>query len=259
MIKRTSLALAIALPSLLALTPSRAEAQPRLESADYRRLDRHLKSSPQHFAFELRLGTFLPRIDEEPGLSGKPFETIFGDDKRIYVGFEFDWQALRIPYFGTLGPGVSWGYTHMSAKAKLSDSDEESAESTGLAIQPMYLAAVLRIDVLARELSVPLVPYGKAGLGYSLWRSTNDSGTSVRDGIEAKGHSSGTHFALGGMLLLDVFDPSAALLFDENLGVNNSYLYFEWYWSNVGNGLIEDKPQLRVGTSSWVAGVALEF
>ena len=41
-----------------------------------------------------------------------------------------------------------------------SGTDIDSAENTSLTIMPMYLAAVLRIDVLSRELSIPTIGIG---------------------------------------------------------------------------------------------------
>jgi hypothetical protein len=248
--------LAVALSSLLAASTARAQS---METRDYRRIDRPMRATPQTFAFELRLGTYQPRIDQEFSGGVGPYEKVFGGDKRFYFGLEVDWQALRIPYLGTLGPGLSWGYVSTSSNAKISSTGADSAETTSLSIMPMTLAAVLRIDVFAREIGIPLVPYGKAGLGFGLWNSSNESGTSVRDGVDGKGHSSGTHFALGGMFLLDTLDPGSALKFDEEVGVNNSYVYFEWMWSDLGTGLIEKNDQMRIGTSSWVTGIALEF
>ena len=67
----------------------------------------HPSRSPQNFAFELRFSPYRPQIDEEESLNGKtPFADAFGDKPRLYIGAEFDWQIFRIPYVGTIGPGV---------------------------------------------------------------------------------------------------------------------------------------------------------
>ncbi len=256
---RASVGLGVVLASLVGAA-GEASAQSSVSRRDYRRLDRHLPESPQRFAFELRLGPYQPRVDEEFSNGKTPYKDIYGSGKNFYIGFEVDWQALRIPYLGTLGPGFAWGYSSRSAKAKLSGTTNDSAENTSLTIMPMYLAAVLRVDVLARELSIPLVPYAKAGLGLGLWSTSTESGVSTRDGVEGRGRSWGTHLALGGMFQLDFLEPNASLTFDDELGVNNSYLYFEYVWSDLGTmTLFEDKNQMRVGTKSWVAGLAFEF
>src|SRR5262249_13618963 len=53
--------------------------------------------TPQRFAFELRFGPYRPDIDD-PFPGQKPYENVFGTDHRVAVGFEFDWQAMRIPF-----------------------------------------------------------------------------------------------------------------------------------------------------------------
>jgi hypothetical protein len=132
----------------------------------------------------------------------------------------------------------------------------------------MYVVGVARVDVLARELGIPLVPYVKAGVGYALWKTSDGSGTSkvptdnpeTKDKVETtegKGHSYGLHFAPGIMLMLDWFDERSARRLDNFVGVNHSYLFLEWMRANLdgfGSG-----DQMRVGTSTWVAGLALEY
>ena len=235
------------------------EASAQIDTRDYRRADRKMPESPQQFAFELRMGPYQPRVDEE--FNGKtPFADTFGNGKGFHIGAEIDWQALRIPYIGSFGPGFSWAYTSRSAKAKISGTQKESAEETQLSIMPMTVVGVLRIDSLTRSFGVPLVPYGKAGLGLGLWSVSTEQGTVTRDGVQGRGRSWGTHLALGGMLHLDFLEKDTALAFDDELGVNNTYLFLEWMWSDLGSSsFIESKPQMRVGTSGWVAGLALEF
>ncbi len=213
--------------------------------------------SPQHAAFELRLGPYKPNVDKE--FSGaKPFDQTFGDDTRMLFGIEVDWQALRIPMLGTLGPGVGWGYTRFSADALLADgSGNRSAQQTTLSIMPMYLVGVLRVDVLNREVGIPLVPYGKVGLGYALWWAGDGDGGSEVGGIKGKGSSYGFHYAVGGMLSLDFIDQTSAVEMDSTVGVNNTYVFFEWYGSQLdgfGSG-----DQMQVGTNTWTLGLALEI
>ena len=216
--------------------------------------------SPQHFAFELRIGRYTPDIDSEPGIKGHPYQDVFGSMPRAMVGMEFDWQVLRIPYLGTLGPGVGVGYTSMSDKAYITGSSTKSGEDTSLDIFPMWGVAVLRADVFYREMHIPLIPYAKGGLGYALWRASNSAGTSEQPkegGVVGKGHSWGTMFAGGVALSLNPFDPRAAKQLDNATGVNNTLLYLEWQVLAL-NGLGQSNA-LHVGTSNWVAGIAFEF
>jgi hypothetical protein len=248
---RLGLFATVALAALLAPAPASAADL----SDELGRYDRSQRSeSPQEVAVEFRFGRYVPNADE--GVNGTPYQDVFGTDNRYYGGLELDWQLLRIPLLGTLSPGVGIGFTKSSAKALLEDG-RVSGQSTGLEILPMYLVAVLRADVIAKKTPIPLVPYGKLGLGFAFWRAT-DAGEAARvDGVSGRGHSYGPQFALGGMLLLDAFDPADARTADANIGLNHSYVFGEWYVSKLdGFGA---KDQLQVGTNTWTIGLAFEF
>ena len=213
--------------------------------------------SPQNAAFEVRFGPYTPNVDDEFGGGATPYEDTFGDDTRWMIGLEVDWQAIRIDHFGSFGPGVGWGYTTASADAPLSSSGDRSEQETSLSIMPMYAVGVLRVDVLTHDLHIPLVPYAKAGLGFAMWWS-GDADESGRDdqGTIGRGLSYGFQWALGIMLHLDPLDRGSARTMDLETGVNNSYLFIEWYNSML-DGFGGDV--LQVGTSTWIAGLALEI
>ncbi len=231
----------------------------RADDSDFPR--KHI--SKQWFAFELRFAPYWPNIDSQPGVTGNPYHTIFGNMPRLLVAAEFDVQALRIPHFGTLGPGVSFGYTQMSAPAPLADGSGVSAENTNLEVFPMYAVAVLRVDVLLRELRVPVVPYVKVGIGYTLWRSFTDSGTSnYTDPVTGKtsnafGGTLGEQIMLGGALNLDWIDRRSATALDEATGINHTYIFGEWMLANLDN--FGSSSGLRVGTNTFCGGLAFEF
>jgi hypothetical protein len=213
--------------------------------------------SAQNFALELRFSPYYAAVDDEPGLRGTPFKDRFGDKPRLSIGAEFDWQTLRIPYVGTLGPGLGLQYVTMSRDAR-TVSGAASGDSYSLDIYPFYLTGVLRADVFWRTLGFPIVPYGKLGLAWAPWRASNTGGTSSSDdGISGKGQTFGTHVALGAMFALDVLDYSATRNMDSAVGINGTYLYAELYWLNL-NGLGQSNA-LYVGTTTWAAGLAFEF
>lgn len=217
----------------------------------------HPYRSPQNFAFELRFSPYRPQVDEEPGLQGKPFEDTFGPNPRPSLQLEFDWQVLRIPHLGTIGPGLGVGLVSFGRDVR-TVSGRESGDETNFTVYPFWLSGVLRADVFWREYGFPFVPYGKLGAGMGIWRASGATGTSRDDaGVAGKGTTLGTHTALGVAFALDVIDDGASKNMDELAGINNTYLYAEYYWLSL-NGLAQDNA-LRVGTNTWAAGLAFEF
>ena len=211
----------------------------------------------QNFAFELRFGPYKPQIDEEPALGGKrPYETAFGTMPRLLIALELDWQMLRIPHLGTLGPGLGIGQTSMSTSVK-TVSGRESGDETSLEINPLWGVGVLRADVLWRELGVPLVPYGKLGIAVAPWRASNSGETASAGNVSGKGTTWGTQAAVGLMFALDALDPGASRTMDNTLGINGTYLFAEYYWLGL-NGIGQSTP-LRVGASTWTAGFTFEM
>jgi hypothetical protein len=255
------------------------------------RLQRRNDHSTQTMAFELRFGPYAPHIDNgvgdvtettspgSPCVGRKPGACLYGDKTRYQLGFEIDRQFWRAPHVGTLAVGFGWGFTSRSGPNKAAavtadatpddtamDASDEPEVPIGqkgtLNIMPMYAVGVLRVDVLARELGVPLVGYGKLGLGYALWWVTNGRGTarvaaqrSNGEPVDFVGRDStfGLQAALGAMFLLDALEPSAGAELDTSMGINNSYFFLEWSVSNF------DDKHLDVGTNTWVAGLAVEL
>jgi hypothetical protein len=240
--------------------PSRAIAQETRQEALSGRHKAY--ESPQHFAFELRFSPFKPDIDSDSALQGAtPYGSVFGSSPRVLVDAELDWQAARIPHLGTIGPGLAIGYTTMTDPAQfatLHNGTLTSGENTSLEILPMYAVAVLRADVLWRELHVPLVPYAKLGVGVAYWRASNTLGTSSAQGVKGEGHTFGAQLAVGIGFNLNVLDEYAARNFDDSMGVNNTYVFAEWTRSDL-TGLWAQQSPLRVGGTYWTFGLAFEF
>ncbi len=213
--------------------------------------------SAQNFALEFRVSPYSPAVDEEPGLRGTPFRDRFGDAPRVAIGLELDWQTLRIPFVGTVGPGLGVGIVSMSRPSK-TVSGRPSGDEYGLTIHPLYLAAVLRGDALWRDLGVPFVPFAKLGLGAGVWRAWNSIGTARSpDGTAGRGITWGTLLAVGASLPLDALDPTSSRSVDSAVGINATHLFVEYYWLAL-DGLFQ-RDALHVGTRTWAAGLAFEF
>lgn len=211
--------------------------------------------SDQNGALEFRMGPYRPRVDEEFGGGATPFDDSFGPGQSVMVGLEVDWQVLHIPHFGSIGPGVGAQFVTFSGNAPFADGSGVSQQPTSLWIIPTYAVGVLRLDVLARDFDVPLVPYIKAGLAYAIWEARDAGATSEAAGVQGLGAELGYQVQAGGMLLLNFFAPQASLDMDNATGVNNAYLFWEWMYSDVssfGRGM-------QVGASTWVAGLAIEY
>lgn len=256
----------------LVLSTLPAEAQSRnIRKNNWRQRGRGggiYKGTPQYVALELRGGPYYPAVDEEFGGPG-PYARYFGDEWRLFVGAEIDWQALRIPFVGTIGPG--FGIGRMSASGKgfadgvLNDGDPSNDNTrtgdTALIIVPMHLSVVLRVDELFRRTQIPFVPYAKIGLGYGLWWCTagsNDCKVTSADGksdVIGEGSSYGVHWALGGSVPMDFLGRREMSALDQETGVNHIHLFAEWYNQSLGLG----SNQMRIGTSTWMTGLVLEM
>ena len=240
----------------LALLSRPAAAQGVDEFGSYGKGRRGQQSeSKQDAAFELRFGRYVPEVDDQ--LGSTPFKDTFGNDARYLFGFEGDWQLIRIPHFGTIGPGFGWGVTKFGGKASFADGSGISGAETRIWIMPMHLVGVVRADVLPRDFSIPLVPYAKLGLGYGLWWSSDGEKSAKAGGKSGKGASYGLTYALGGMFLLDILDQDDAATADGLTGINNSYLFAEWYRPQLDG--FGSETVLDISSSSWLVGIAMEM
>ena len=145
----------------------------------------------------------------------------------------------------------------MSRTARTKQTGRESGDEYSLTIYPFTLNAVLRADALWRDRGFPLVPYAKLGLGMGLWEASTTGGTSEFNGVSGKGATWGTNTAIGIAFALDAIDQGATRNMDNAIGINNTYVYAEYYWLNL-NGMFQESA-LHVGTNTWAAGLAFEF
>lgn len=285
--------LAIAALGATSLVAANALAQmAHIPENDWRQEDRHeardRQRSKHQFYGEVRFGPYLPTsIDDDPNLGGRtPFADVFSLDcnanpvaptgsvsRRLLVALEADYVPFRIPYVGGVGLGVGWGFTRFSNEAKFTGQSRCSKESSSLTIMPMHASLVLRVDELMRRTGVPIVPYGKFGLGLQYWHASTTSGSQICKSEGDTGWSTAAcgdpkaqvantngltptlHFAVGGMLSLGFLDPRSTASLKESSGIGQVYLFGELY--SDATPLVQNV--LRVGNTSWAAGVAMEF
>lgn len=209
--------------------------------------------SKQSAAFEIRIGPYASNVDS--GLSGTPYADAFGTKPSVSFGIEGDYQVLRIPYLGTLAPALGWHWFRKGGIAEFTDGTAGSAHTNSLWVMPMFLVGVLRADILMHRFHIPLVPYIKGGLAWSVWESRDAGKVSVADGEKARGSSIGLQYQLGLMLHLNPLAEQTATDMDTSSGVNNAYLFIEWWASDVdsfGSGM-------QTGDATWVAGLTIEY
>lgn len=214
------------------------------------------KNPNAHVALELRVGPYRPQVDRAFN-NAAPYQQVFGDSTRIMLGAEVDWQPIHIPHFCSVGIGGMFGYTKASANARFSDGSGASAEDTSFSLWLLAALAVVRIDAIARETWLPIVPYGKVGPAMGLWTASNGTGTSEVGGVKGEGRTFGMMYAVGGMFLLDVIDRQAAKTFAAEQGVKHTYAFGEFTMAEVTG--LGSKNAMQVGDRTWTVGLATEF
>ena len=218
--------------------------------------------SPRNMSFEFRLGPYRPDIDSGLGNGATPHATVFGNGTHLLYQLEVDYEVLQS--FGTLAVGVGAGYFRETAKAFVGNRDgtstaERSSDDTALRLIPISLVAVYRMDVMAEQWRVPLVPYVKLGLNYTFWKATdgNDDVAVSTQGARGAGGTAGWLATAGLAIALDLLDRGSMRELDGEFGLNHMYVFAEWNHvdaSGLGTG-----NRLHVGDSTWAGGLLLEF
>ena len=199
--------------------------------------------SPEAFTLELRVGTYEPAL-------GDAFARTFRGDLGPMIGAELDVHVWRIPYIGPLAIGGSFGWAEWDGPAPAMGTGT-NAGSTGLSLVNFNLLLVLRVDVLARELDVPLVLSGKIGPDFGYWE------TGAGGATQATGWSVGLGGAAKAGRELDFLAPRGGRRLDDEWGINHSYIFFELFGSTMGQW---SDSMLPVGTDlAWAAGLGFTF
>jgi hypothetical protein len=203
---------------------------------------------------EFRIGPYRPRVDSDFA-TATPYNDAFGPKRPISIGLEADWLPLHIPHFGSFGGGLGVHWFNRNGIAPFTSGEPGSAHPDRLWIVPIYAVAVLRVDVLKREFRIPIVPYVKGGLSTGIWEARDANHISEDAGVKGLGFETGLQFQAGAMLHLNPLAPQMAADMDNSTGVNDAYLFAEWWVSDVdsfGKGM-------QIGVNTWMVGVAIEF
>jgi hypothetical protein len=208
---------------------------------------------------ELHGGGYTPDVDSAFD-GATPWADVFGSDSLTMLRMHLDYQVWQ--GFGSLAIGAGIGYGWIDGKAR-DEEGEVTDDPVGFNLAPLTLSLVYRWDWAAVRHGVPLVPYVKAGLTGAFWWTTDAkdsiSNTRAADGQarEGSGLTLGWHVAGGLMFLLDVFSAGMAAGFDNEAGVNNSYLFVEYHHSSLDDFGSSESIVLTDSTLSF--GLAFEF
>lgn len=214
--------------------------------------------SPRSQQIEFKFGPYTPDIDDE---GGSFYSTVFGKPMFMFR-FQYDYQFWQ--EVGSLAAGFEVGYGSVTGNGFLEGTSTESSDETRLQMVPMALTLSYHLDILPLWYDVPLVPYAKVGIDYNIWWITDGTGDTAEyaDPVAGKiftgaGDTWGFHVAAGLKILLDAFAPKMAQTFDNEIGVNNSYLFAEFFYANISDFGSNDSIQL--GTITGLFGLAFEF
>jgi hypothetical protein len=212
--------------------------------------------TPINWQVEIKFGPYKAAIDEEFSGSANPFSDIYGDSSVLMGIAEVDFQFWR--GVGSLAVGGSIGYARDIGTSIIQGTNTKSNDETSFNVVPMQLSLIYHFDYLAERYSVPLVPFVKVGLDYWVWwfRDASDEVAQV-GGSDGQGGTFGWHWSAGLKILLDWIDSDTATSFDNEFGVNNSYIFAEFLWADVDDFGASDS--LRVGDHTFFFGLSFEL
>ncbi|MBN2714254.1 MAG: hypothetical protein JXX14_00285 [Deltaproteobacteria bacterium] len=220
--------------------------------------------SPRHGALEIKFGPHRPdgrafRVNN----TNYDYGDFFGNKESMFrAELELDWQFARVNEVMSFAIGFGWGFMREEARGFVESTTgtgtlERSADQTSINVMPFSVLGVIRIDVLAEKLGVPFVPYFKTGPNWYLWW------TKTGGDRDNSGGTLGWQMNPGVAFLLDWIDETTARTFDNEVGVNNSYLFVELMYAKIDgfgdNGKLDLTPNNIGDSATWFAGLCLEF
>lgn len=209
---------------------------------------------PVGFLLELRVGTFIPRVGDEPGLAYNPYESVFGNKSMLYGGGEFDF----IPWhrYGAVTVGFAAGYSEIYGSALLQSNGSPSTEKTALIVFPLRFPVGYRFDVTWKKWGIPFVPYVKLALLATFWNATKGGTTEVVNGESGNGLKWGWGATGGVAFILDVLSPSMAKDMTTDTGIRGTYIFAEYNYDQVTDF---GKNVLDLSSRYFTFGLGFEF
>ncbi len=141
----------------------------------------------------------------------------------------------------------------------ISAAGEPSGDKTMLTWWPLMADASLRGHIIDEQ---PVVPFFRYGWDYVPWSEKTDNAAGGKDVI--RGAKLGTHWAVGGAILLDLIGPRRASLLEAQTGINDSWITVEYR-----DQVIDDRktpwsgpsgdPQLVFSGESLTVGLKIDY
>ncbi|RJO67339.1 MAG: hypothetical protein C4523_09850 [Myxococcales bacterium] len=218
-------------------------------------------ASPKAWTAHLAFGFYKLRyIDSEFSGGESPASDVFGDKVRFM--FQLGMERFLYQGYGTVGLEAALGYWQTYGKG-LYVTGGQSADTTVFNLIPLKLSAVYRYVDTWEKYGVPLVPYAKLGLDYYIWWILNQNGDVASyenaDGGASQGFGGtfGFHVSYGLQICLDFIDRKLANEFDQDFGVNNTYIYAEGTFAKVND--FWSGSSFDLSDHSFLAGLLFEF
>ena len=164
----------------------------------------------------------------------------FYPDEITFLGFDFGWKFTR--QLG-LDLGATYSKTTVSA---LTTSGRGSGEQASARLVPVELSLVVNFDFMKDQV---IVPYAAGGYTHTFYRVTMNND-------DRQGDLSGYHVKGGLRFLLDSLEPDAAEKFKNQWGIENTYLFGEYYMSEVDDFGSEEND---LGSKGVFGGLVFEF
>lgn len=190
--------------------------------------------SARHLLVEVKAGPFMPAIDRPFRVAGipeadLPYQSVFGATPMLLGELEIDYEVFN--KFGTVTLGLSGGYAERYVRRSVG----QASESIGMRLVPIKIVAQYRFDYLLQKFQVPLVPYVKLAFVGTAWFVSKGKNLENVDGLPGQGVKFGLGGSLGLALNLDFLDPRLSRDFDTTMGVNHTFLFFEYTIQEVNN------------------------
>lgn len=180
-----------------------------------------------------------------PATVAEPYiQQVFGDDSEI-LWLEYGYASRFVDANVGLGFWQELGF-RQTAEGRVSD------EHDMFTMFPLALTVTGRLDFFDEQ---PIVPFGRIGLDYWMWRENWYVADSSTMESERTGGKYGWHYGGGLLVLLDVLDRRAASRLEATTGINDTYLVAEYRQTNLVHG----DDQVNLSTSELTFGLKFDF